>query len=308
MPTVWFWVIFNAFVVLAILVDLGFFRDRGEISFRAALVRSAIWVLLAVAFGVLVFYWRGPEKALQFATGYVVEESLSVDNLFVFLTLFTYFGVSRKLQHTVLVWGIVGALIFRGLFIAGGVALLNRFHWIIYVFGAFLIFVGVKMLRSEEVEVEPERNLALKLVRRWLPVTSDFEDGKFLVRREGKLWATPLLVVLIVIETTDILFAVDSVPAVLAISKDPFIVYSSNVFAILGLRALYFALSGLMDAFHHLHYALAAILSFIGIKMLISNWYEIPTHWALLAVLAMLATAMVTSHVFPKKKEQGAAR
>ncbi len=304
MSTIWFWVFFNLFVLVAILVDLGFFRDRGEISFRAALGRSAVWVLLAAAFAVLVYYWRGPEKALQFATGYVIEESLSVDNLFVFLTLFTYFGVSRRRQYTVLVWGIIGALIFRGLFIVGGVALINRFHWIIYLFGAFLIYIGLRMIKGEGAEVEPEKNIALRIVRRWLPVTSNFEGRRFFVRREGKVWATPLLVVLVVIETTDILFAVDSVPAVLAISRDPFIVYSSNVFAILGLRALYFALSGLIDAFHHLHYALAAILTFIGVKMLLSSRYEIPTHWALLAVLIMIAVAIATSLMFPKKKEE----
>lgn len=298
---IWFWVVFNAFVLLLLLLDLGIFQRRAHtIRFGEAMLFSAFWVLLAAGFAVGVYFYRGRGQALEFTTGYLVEEALSADNLFVFLLIFRYFKVPGIYQHKVLFWGILGALIMRGLFIVVGVGLIHRFHWVIYVFGAFLIFTGLKLLRSGQAEVEPEKNPVLRLVRRWIPVTPDYVDGKFWVREPG-LFATPLLLVLLVVETTDVMFAADSIPAVLAISRDPFIVYTSNVFAILGLRSLYFALAGMMDLFHHLHYGLAVILSFIGVKMLLSEIYPIPTGIALGVVAGVLAISIASSLLFPKK-------
>ena len=296
-----FWIAFNSFVVLMLVLDLAVFhRQAHQVKFREALGFSAMWIALAGAFAVLVYFWHGHAKTLEFVTGYLVEESLSVDNLFVFLLIFRYFRVPARYQHKVLFWGIVGALIMRGVFIVVGVGLIHRFHWVIYLFGAFLIFTGLKLLRSGQAEVEPEKNPVLRLVRRWIPVTPDYVDGKFWVRKPG-LFATPLLLVLLVVETTDVMFAADSIPAVLAISRDPFIVYTSNVFAVLGLRSLYFALAGMMDLFHHLHYGLAVILSFIGIKMLLSDVYPIPTGIELGVVAGVLAISIASSLLFPKK-------
>jgi tellurite resistance protein TerC len=304
-----FWVAFNGFVVLMLVLDLFVFhRTAHVVRFKEALGWSLFWVSLAVAFGVLVYFWRGPAKTLEFATGYLVEESLSVDNLFVFLTIFTYFKVEGRYQHRVLFWGIIGALVMRGVFIVAGVALIRRFEWIIYVFGAFLVVTGLKMLRAEEKEIEPEKNLVIRLVRRWLPITHDYPGGSFFVRRDGRNYATTLLIVLLVVETSDLLFAMDSIPAVLAISRDPFIVYTSNVFAILGLRALYFALAGMMEVFHHLHYGLSAILVFIGVKMVLSSHYPIPIHVALSVVAIILLLAILSSRVFPDKKKAAATR
>jgi len=282
-------------------LDLTVFQRRPHaIRFREALGWSAFWISLAAAFAVLVYFWRGRASALDFVTGYLIEESLSVDNLFVFLLLFRYFKVPGHYQHKVLFWGIIGALVMRFTFIILGVALINRFHWVIYIFGAFLVYTGVKLLRSEEADVNPENNPVLKWARKIMPVTPNYVKGKFLVRDDG-LYATPLLLVLIVIETTDVLFAADSIPAVLAITRDPFIVFTSNVFAILGLRSLYFALAGMMDLFHFLHYGLAVILSFIGVKMLLSNYYHLPTPVALAVVGGVLALSVGASLVFPKK-------
>jgi tellurite resistance protein TerC len=231
-----------------------------------------------------------------------VEEALSVDNLFVFILLFGYFKVPPEQERTVLFWGILGALIMRGVFIATGVALVNRFHWILYAFGIFLLYSGFKLMtESEDEEVDPSRNPILRLCRKLLPVTDTYQGNKFLVRRDGKLFATPLLIVLIVVETTDILFATDSIPAILAITRDPFIVYTSNVFAILGLRSLYFALAGLMKLFHYLNYGLAVVLIFIGAKMLLSMKYAIPTWVTLVVIAAVLASSVVASVLFPKK-------
>ena len=298
-----FWIAFNVFVVVMLALDLAVFhRKPHAIRFREAAGFSVMWVVMAAAFAAFVFYWRGRATALQFVTGYVVEESLSVDNLFVFLLIFRYFRVPSHYQHKVLFWGILGALIMRGVFILAGVSLIQRFHWIIYVFGAFLVYTGLQLLRQGERDIHPEQNPVLKLFRRWVPVTPDYVGGRFTVRDPG-LFATPLLVVLIVVETTDVLFAADSIPAVLAITRDPFIVYTSNVFAILGLRSLYFALAGMMEAFQFLHYGLSAILVFIGVKMLISSHYEISTEYALLAVGAVLALSVISSlAIRPKKK------
>ena len=299
-----FWAGFIGFVVVMLVLDLTVFhRGAREVRFRSALAWSAFWVALAAVFAVLVYFWRGRVPALDFTTGYLIEESLSVDNLFVFLLIFRYFKVPGPYQHKVLFWGIIGALVMRLAFIIAGVALINRFHWIIYLFGAFLVYTGVKLARGSESEVHPENNPVLKWFRKFIPITPDYVKGKFIVRQRG-LYATPLLLVLIVIETTDVLFATDSIPAVLAITRDPFIVFTSNVFAILGLRSLYFALAGMMDLFHFLHYGLAVILSFIGLKMLISNYYDVPTHIALAVVGVVLAVSIGASMLFPKKTSE----
>jgi len=300
-----FWIIFNAAIVLLIYLDLAVLNRGGRvIPFRQALLSTAFWIALAAGFAVFLHYWMSPAKSLEFVTGYLVEEALSVDNLFVFLLLFSYFKVPAEQERTVLLWGIVGALIMRGVFIVTGVALINRFHWIVYVFGVFLLYSGFKLMtESEDKEVDPSRNPVLRLCRKFLPVTDTYEGNKFLVRRDAKLFATPLFVVLIVVETTDILFATDSIPAILAITRDPFIVYTSNVFAILGLRSLYFALAGLMKLFHYLNYGLAVVLIFIGAKMVLSVKYVIPT-WATLVVIAtVLASSVVASVVWPKKEQ-----
>jgi tellurite resistance protein TerC len=300
-----FWIAFNVFVVVMLVLDLAVFhRKPHAIRFREAVGFSIMWVTLAAAFAVFVFYWRGRATSLEFVTGYIVEESLSVDNLFIFLLIFRYFRVPSNYQHKVLFWGIVGALIMRGIFILAGVSLIRRFHWVIYIFGAFLVYTGARLFRQEEEEIHPEHNPVLKMFRRWVPVTPDYVGGHFIVRQPG-LFATPLLLVLIVVETTDVLFAADSIPAVLAITHDPFIVYTSNVFAILGLRSMYFALAGMMEAFHFLHYGLAIILIFIGVKMLLSSYYPIPTEYALIAVGLVLLISVVASLVIvPKEKRE----
>ncbi|MBI2683467.1 MAG: TerC family protein, partial [Acidobacteriales bacterium] len=290
-----FWVLFNLFVLAMLALDLGVFHRKSHaVKFKEAVAWSAVWVALACAFAVVVFFWRGRTPALEFSTGYLIELSLSVDNLFVFLVLFSFFKVPGEQQHKVLFWGIIGALVMRFFFIFAGVALINRFHWIIYVFGAFLVYTGVKLATHDDSDVHPERNPVLKLIRRWIPMTEDYHAGHFLITRNGRRIATPLVAVLVAVETTDLMFAVDSIPAVLAISRDPFIVYTSNVFAILGLRSMYFALSGMFNLFQYLNYGLSAILVFFGIKMLLSNdgftlWglplhYKIPTGVSLAVV------------------------
>ena len=284
-------------------LDLGLFQRRAHrIHFREALAWSVMWVALAAAFAVLVYFWHGRTATLEFVTGYVIEFSLSVDNLFVFLVIFRYFRVPGALQHKVLFWGILGALIMRGLFILAGVSLIRRFQWIVYFFGALLVYSGIKLLRQGAEQIDPERNPVLQIFRRWMPVTRDYDGDKFFVRRPG-LYATPLLVVLLVVETTDVLFAVDSIPAVLAITLDAFIVYTSNVFAILGLRSIYFALAGMMEIFHYLHYGLSLVLIFVGAKMLASHYFAIPTGAALGVVVAVLGTSVLASVLFPRKKE-----
>jgi tellurite resistance protein TerC len=303
-----FWILFNLFVVLMLVLDLGVFHRRAHaVKFKEALGWSAMWIALAAAFAVLVYFWHGRTPTLEFVTGYVVELSLSVDNLFVFLVIFRYFKVSAANQHRVLFWGIIGALVMRGLFIFLGVGLIRKFEWIIYLFGAFLVYSGFKLIREHEAEVHPERNPVLRLFRKFMPVTPEYVGGKFFVRHEGLL-ATPLFVVLIVIETTDILFAVDSVPAILAITLNAFIVYTSNVFAILGLRSMYFALAGMMEVFHYLHYGLSAVLIFIGAKMLVSHYYTIPTEWALALVGLLLGASVLASVLFPEKVKRREVR
>ena len=284
-----------------LVLDLGVFhRSAHTVKFREALAWSAVWIALAVIFAVVIFFWHGRTPALEFVTGYVIELSLSVDNLFVFLLIFRFFQVPAVHQHKVLFWGILGALIMRAVFIALGVGLIQRFHWIIYVFGAFLVYSGIKLFFQEEAEIHPEKNPVLRLFRRFVPVTKDYEGNKFFVRRPG-LYATPRFVVLLVVETTDLLFAVDSIPAILAITRDAFIVYTSNVFAILGLRSMYFALAGMMEMFRYLHFGLSLVLVFVGAKMLLSHFLEIPTPVALAAVAGVLAISVIASVANPKK-------
>jgi tellurite resistance protein TerC len=296
-----FWILFNLFVLAMLALDLGVLNRRSHrIGFREALAWSGMWIALAAAFAALVLFWRGHTIALEFVTGYVIELSLSVDNLFVFLVIFRYFKVPGEQQHKVLFWGIVGALIMRGAFILAGVTLIRRFEWITYIFGAMLVYSGYKLLREGETEIHPEKNPVLRLFRKGFPVTQDYVGGKFFVREPG-LYATPLFVVLLVIETTDVLFAVDSIPAVLAITLNAFIVYTSNVFAILGLRSMYFALAGMMELFHYLNYGLSVVLIFVGVKMLGAHYFHIPTGWALGIVMALLATSILASVLRPKK-------
>jgi len=296
-----FWILFNLFVLAMLVLDLGVFHRRAHtVKFREALAWSAVWIALAVIFAVVVFFWHGRTSALEFVTGYVIELSLSVDNLFVFLLIFRFFHVPPVHQHKVLFWGILGALIMRAVFIVAGVGLIQRFHWIVYVFGAFLVYSGIKLFFQEEAEIHPEKNPVLRLFRRFVPVTKDYEGNKFFVRRAG-LYATPLFIVLLVVETTDLLFAVDSIPAILAITRDAFIVYTSNVFAIMGLRSMYFALAGMMEMFRYLHYGLSLVLVFVGAKMLLSHYLEIPTPVALAAVAGVLAISVIASVANPKK-------
>jgi TerC family integral membrane protein len=299
-----FWILFNVFVAAMLALDLGVFHRRARtVTFREALAWTAMWIALTGGFAVVVYFWHGRTATLEFVTGYVIELSLSVDNLFVFLLIFRFFKVSTANQHKVLFWGILGALVMRGLFIFLGIGLIRGFDWITYGFGAILVYSGLKFLKEEASDVHPEKNPVLKLLRKWMPVTPDYVDDRFFVRSPG-LCATPLFVVLLVLETTDIVFAVDSVPAVLAITLNAFIVYTSNVFAILGLRSMYFALAGMMDIFHYLHYGLSAVLIFIGAKMLASHFYTIPTEWALVTVGGLLAASVIASLIFPKKGRQ----
>ena len=283
-------------------LDLGVFHRGGHVvKVREAMLWSVAWIAMAAAFAVFVFFWHGRTPALEFVTGYVIELSLSVDNLFVFLLIFRFFKVSSEHQHRVLFWGIIGALIMRAVFILLGVGLISRFAWITYLFGLLLLFSGIKLFLQKESEIHPEHNPVLKLVRKLVPVTKDYEGGKFFVRRPG-LYATPLFIVLMVVETTDVAFAVDSIPAVLAITLNAFIVYTSNVFAIMGLRSMYFALAGLMEMFRYLHYGLSLVLSFIGVKMLIAHYYEIPTHYALAGVAGILLISVLASVIHPARK------
>ena len=296
------WVGFNILVLLMLALDLGVFhRGSREISIKEGLVWSLIWIVVALIFNVIVYFWRGWDTALDFFAGYLVERSLSIDNIFVFLLIFTYFRVPARFQYKVLIWGILGALVLRGIFIGLGTFLIAQFHWILYVFGVFLVVTGIKMGFGKDKMVEPERNPVLRLLRRFLPISESYEQGKFFVRRNGKLFGTPLLVVLVVIESTDVVFAVDSIPAIFGITLDPFIVYTSNVFAILGLRALYFAMAGLIHLFYYLRYALGIILAFVGVKMRLSGFFEIPTAIALGVIGGIFAVSILLSVLFPPR-------
>jgi len=298
-----FWILFNLFVIVMLALDLGVFHRGGGhvVKVREAMLWSVAWITMAAIFALIVLFWHGRTPALEFVTGYVIELSLSIDNLFVFLLIFRFFKVSPEHQHRVLFWGIIGALVMRAIFIVVGVGLISRFAWITYIFGLLLLFSGIKLFLQKESEIHPEHNPVLKLVRKLIPVTKDYEGGKFFVRKP-QLYATPLFIVLIVVETTDVAFAVDSIPAILAITLNAFIVYTSNVFAIMGLRSMYFALAGLMEMFRYLHYGLSLVLSFIGVKMLIHHYYQIPTHWALAAVAGILLISVLASLVHPAQE------
>jgi len=276
-------------------VDLLLHRDAHEIETREALTWSAIWVAIALAFGGVLWATLGPEAAGSYYAGWLIEKSLSVDNLFVFALLFSFFSVPTRYQHRVLFWGVLGALVFRAIFIFAGAALLESFHWMIFVFGAFLVYTGIKLLRSSEIGVSPDKNPILKFMRRRVRMTEEFHEDKFFVRKNGLRWATPLLAVLIVVETTDVLFAVDSIPAIFAVTTNTFIVFTSNAFAILGLRALYFLLAGVLDRFHYLKAGLAAVLVFVGVKMLISDWYHVPIWASLLTITVLIGGSIVFS-------------
>jgi tellurite resistance protein TerC len=306
-PLLYFWILFNLFALGMLVLDLLVFHRRGRVVRSAeALGWSAVWIALAAVFAALVFFWQGRQVALEFVTGYVLELSLSVDNLFIFLVIFRYFSVPEQHQHRVLFWGILGALVMRGFFIVAGVGLIHRFHWILYVFGALLIYSGIRLGFTGEHQVNPATNPAVKTLRRFMPVTDDYQGGRFFVRGwKGKpgLYATPLLVVLAVIETTDVLFAVDSIPAVLAVTLNAFVVYTSNVFAILGLRSMYFAVSGLMKVFRFLHTGLALVLILVGLKMITADRFPVATHVTLAVVAVVLAVSVAASVMYPGKQE-----
>jgi tellurite resistance protein TerC len=303
----YFWILFNLFALGMLVLDLRVFHRPGHVvSFRESLGWTAMYVALAAVFAILLYFWQGHQIALEFVTGYVLELSLSVDNLFVFLIVFNYFAVPDQQQHRVLFWGVLGALAMRGIFIGAGVGLVSRFHWVLYIFGALLIYSGIRFLLMGDRKVNPSANPVVKALRRWMPVTNDYQAGRFFVRNpqdRSRLYATPLLAVLVVIETTDILFAVDSIPAILAITLNAFVVYTSNVFAILGLRSMYFAISRLMKAFRFLHYGLAVVLIFIGLKMLTADHFRVPILLTLAVVAGVLLISIAASAAFPAARK-----
>lgn len=294
-------ILFNVFVLLMLALDLGVFHRKAHVvSIKEALIWSLVWVGLALLFNTGLYFWKGQEVALQFLTGYLIEKTLSVDNVFVFVLIFSYFAVPPMYQHRVLFWGIIGALLMRAVFIVSGIALIAKFHWIIYVFGAFLIYTGFKIAVNKGTKIDPANNPLVKLFKKFFPVTNQYHGSKFWIREGGRLVATPLFIALLLVEFTDLIFAVDSIPAILAITNDPFIVYTSNVFAILGLRSLYFALAGLVDRFAYLHYGLAAILVFVGLKMLASDFYKVPVALSLLIIVGILTASIVMSMIARK--------
>jgi len=300
-----FWIVFGFIIVTVLAVDLGILNRRAhKIELKEALTWSGVWISIALIFNVFVYFQFGKVKALEFLTAYVIEYSLSVDNIFVFILIFSFFSVKPQYQHKILFWGILGALIMRAIFIFAGVALINRFHWIVIIFGGFLLISGIKMLfQKEEVAVEPEKNGLVRLFRRFLPVSDTLYGDSLFIRQDKKLYATPLFLVLLVIESTDLIFAVDSIPAVLAISKDTFIVFTSNIFAILGLRSLYFAVSGVMGLFRYLKVGLAIVLSFVGLKMLASYFHiEIPILFSLAIIISILLVSIIASLIIKKKE------
>lgn len=299
------WGTFNLFVLGMLALDLGVFhRKSHDVGLREALTWTGVWITLAMLFNLFIYYYFDKEKAIEFFTGYVIEKSLSVDNIFVIIMIFSYFKVPTSYQHKVLFWGILGALVMRVIFILAGIELIHRFHWLIYIFGGFLIITGIRMLTAGDAKLEPEKNPLAKLARKLFPFTESFEGDRFFVRRDAKLWATPLFLVVVLIEATDLIFAVDSIPAILAISEDPFIVYTSNVFAILGLRSLYFALAGVEKYFQYLKYGLSTILVFVGVKMSITDIYKIPVDLSLIVIVFILAISMIASVVVQKKSEK----
>ena len=299
-----FWILFNAFVLLMLALDLGVFhRKSHDVSLREALTWTGVWIFLALVFNGILYYWKGQQQALEFFTGYLVEKALSVDNIFVFIMIFSYFQVPSKYQHKVLFWGIIGALIMRIIFIFAGAALIQKFHFTIYIFGALLIYTGYKMFFHNNTKIEPDKNPVIRFFKRFMPVTPDLQGDKFFVKLDGKRFATPLFLVLILIETTDLIFAVDSIPAILAITQDQFIVYTSNVFAILGLRSLYFALAGVVNRFWLLSYGLAVVLVFVGIKMLLVDVYKIPIELSLAFIASIITLSVILSFKIKQPKK-----
>ena len=300
-----FWIFFNAFVLIMLALDLGVFhRKSHEVSVKEALTWTFVWIFLALVFNTLIYFWRGQQQALEFFTGYLVEKALSVDNIFVFIMIFTYFHIPSKYQHKVLFWGIIGALIMRVIFIFAGVALLEKFHFTIYIFGSLLFFTGIKMYNHSNSKIAPDKSPVVKFFKKFVPVTQTLHEAKFFTKIEGRRFATPLFLVLILIETTDLIFAVDSIPAILAITQDQFIVYTSNVFAILGLRSLYFALAGIIHRFWLLSYGLAVVLVFVGIKMILIDFFKIPIEWSLLFIATIISTSIFLSLRFKQKSNR----
>jgi tellurite resistance protein TerC len=298
------WVAFAVIVMVLLVLDLKVFHRKSRvITLKESLLWTAFWVALALLFNLGIYLWRGHGPALEFLTCYLIEESLSIDNLFVFLLVFSYFAVAPAYQHKVLFWGIIGAIIMRLAFIEVGVTLLERFHWVFYIFGAFLVVTAIRMAFQRDEKIDPENNVVLRLFRRFVPVTSSYEEDRFFVKRAGRFVATPLFIVVLVVETTDLVFALDSIPAALAITLDPFIVYTANIFAILGLRSLYFALAGVMRLFHYLRYGLVVVLIFVGVKMLIADFYKIPTEIALGAVVGVLLISVIASIIWPRNEK-----
>ncbi len=301
---IWFWVIFNVFVLGLLALDLGVFhRNDHAVSMKEATIWTVVWISISLLFNVGIYFYAGPEPALQFLTGYLIEKALSVDNIFVFVMLFSYFNVPVIFQHRVLFWGILGALIMRGLLIGVGAFLIAQFHWVIYIFGAFLIFTGIRMAVQKDEHVEVESNGVVKLLRRIMPVTQSYHGHDFFVRNAGRLFATPLFVVLLIVETTDLIFALDSIPAIFAVTTDPFLVYTSNVFAILGLRSLYFLLAEVVTKFRFLKIGLSAILVFVGVKMMIVDIFHIPILLSLGVIAGILTISIVASLLLPEKAE-----
>ncbi len=297
------WGGFIVLILFLLALDLGVLQRKSQtVTTSQALKFTCMWVGLALCFAGYVYYEFGPQKALEFLTGYLVEESLSVDNIFVFLVIFSYFSVPAELQRPVLFWGVLGAIILRAIFITIGAVLMHQFHWIIYVFGAFLVYTGYKILTQDNEEVDPDQNPFVKLVRRYFPLLPEYHGAKFFVMKDGKRYATPLLLVLVAVEATDVVFAVDSIPAIFAVTPDPFIVFTSNIFAILGLRSLYFLLADFVQRFHYLKYGLGLVLSFIGVKMLITEFYKIPIGLSLGVVVSLLAGSVIVSLVRPPKE------
>jgi tellurite resistance protein TerC len=297
------WLGFGLLLTVMFAIDLGLFsRKSHEIGFREAFTWTVVWVGLALAFNGWIYYAMGPQKALEFLAGYLIEESLSVDNLFVFIMIFSYFHITKVHQPKILKWGIIGALVMRAAFIFTGIELLNRFHWLLYLFGGILIITGFKMAFGGEDHIEPEKNLLVRLVRRFVPITKRIRDDRFFIRRQGILAATPLFLTLLVVESSDVIFAIDSIPAVLAVSRDPFIVYTSNVFAILGLRSLYYLLANVMEMFVHLKLGVSFILTYVGVKMLLADFYHIPIYFSLGVIVGALAIAIITSITIGRKR------
>ncbi|MBS1517351.1 MAG: TerC family protein [Bacteroidetes bacterium] len=297
------WIGFNIFILLMLALDLGVFQKKVHIiSVKEALIWSTVWILLALLFNLFIYFDLGKQKALEFFTGYLIERSLSIDNIFVFVILFSYFKVPQEYQHKVLFWGVLGALILRATLIALGVILIAKFAWIIYVFGAFLVYTGFKMAMHNGEDIHPEKNIVIRFYRKLFPVSAEYDKGNFFTVKNGTRMATPLFVVLIATEFTDLVFAFDSIPAIFAVTDDPFIIYTSNIFAILGLRAMYFALAGVIDKFHYLKVGLSMILIFIGFKMLIVDLYKIPIGYSLGVIAVILAMSVILSLIKPVKK------